>query len=72
MIKKVMSKKNRNKYSVRIQPTDNVTGKRISWPVKYADTKKAAVKIERQMWQEYEDGLNPSDSTVAFAKDFQP
>ena len=66
-----MSKKNRNKYSVRIQPTDNVTGKRISWPVKYADTKKAAVKIERQMWQEYEDGLNPSDSTVAFAKDFQ-
>ena len=71
MIKKVMSKKNRNKYSVRIQPTDNVTGKRISWPVKYADTKKAAVKIERQMWQEYEDGLNPSDSTVAFAKDFQ-
>ena len=66
-----MRKKNRNKYSIRIQPIDSVTGKRISWPVQYADTKKAAVKIERQMWQEYEDGLNPSDSTVVFAKDFQ-
>ena len=71
MIKKVMKGKNRNKYQIRIQPTDSVTGKRISWPVQYADTKKAAVKIERQMWQEYESGLNLNDSRVVFAEDFQ-
>lgn len=71
MIKKVMKGKNRNKYCIRIQPTDSVTGKRISWPVQYAGSKKAAVKIERQMWQEYESGLNLNDSKVVFAEDFQ-
>lgn len=71
MIKKVTKGKYRNKYRIRIQPTDNVTGKRISWPVQYAESKKEADKIERQMWQEYEEGLNPNDAKVIFADDFQ-
>lgn len=36
MIKKISSKK----YYVRIQPRDKETGKRISWPAKYAKNKK--------------------------------
>lgn len=71
MIKKVKTGKYRDKYQVRIQPTDNITGKRISWAVQYADTEKEAKKIERQMWAEYESGLNPSDGKVVFAIDFQ-
>lgn len=71
MIRKITKGKYRNKYQVRIQPTDNVTGKRISWPVQYAESKKEADKIERQMWQEYEEGLNPNDAKVIFADDFQ-
>ena len=71
MIKKVTKGKYKDKYQVRIQPTDNITGKRISWTVQYAGTEKEAKKIERQMWAEYESGLNPSDGKVVFANDFQ-
>lgn len=71
MIKKVTKGKYKDKYQVRIQPTDNITGKRISWTVQYANTEKEAKKIERKMWAEYESGLNPSDGKVVFAVDFQ-
>lgn len=71
MIKKLTSGRNANKYLVRIQPTDQVTGKRICWPIKYTITRKEAIKAERQMWAEYESGLNPSDGKVVFASDFQ-
>lgn len=71
MIKKVKTGKYKDRYQVRIQPTDSITGKRISWTVQYADTEKEAKKIERQMWAEYESGLNPSDGKVVFAVDFQ-
>ncbi|WP_366517200.1 hypothetical protein [uncultured Lactobacillus sp.] len=71
MIKKVKTGKYKDKYQIRIQPTDSITGKRISWAVQYADTEKEAKKIERQMWAEYESGLNPSDGKVVFANDFR-
>lgn len=71
MIKKVTKGKNKNKYQVRIQPIDKNTGKRISWPISYEKTKKEAVKVERQMWAEYESGLNPNNGKVIFADDFK-
>ena len=49
MIKKIQKGKYAGQWQVRIQPIDKQTGKRISWPVQYADTKKEAVKLERQL-----------------------
>ncbi|CAM3163269.1 Site-specific recombinase XerD [Lactobacillus bombicola] len=71
LFKKLKVGKHANEYLVRIQPTDKVTGKRINWPVKYADNRKNAIKLERQMWAEYESGLNPNDGKVVFADDFK-
>jgi integrase len=71
MIKKAKNGKHKDEYQVRIQPIDKITGKRINWPVMYAATKKEAVKIEREMWAEYESGLNPKDGKVVFADDFE-
>ena len=71
MIKKVIKGKHVGQWKVRIQPVDKATGKRISFPVQYANSKKEAVKLERNLWAEYEDGLNFSDGKVSFAKAFQ-
>lgn len=71
MITKVKNGKHVGKWKVRIQPVDEITGKRISFPVKYADSKKEAVKLERKLWAEYEDGLNLSDGNAIFADTFQ-
>lgn len=71
MIKKVEKGKNAGKWKVRIQPIDKITGKRISFPLQYADSKKEAVKLERQLWAEYENGLNLSDGNAVFADEFQ-
>ena len=71
MIKKVMKGKQAGKWRVRIQPVDKVTGKRISFPLQYANSKKEAVKLERQLWAEYESGLNLSDGNAVFAEEFQ-
>ena len=71
MITKFKNGKNVGKWKVRIQPVDKVTGKRISFPVKYADSKKEAVKLERKLWAEYEDGFNLSDGNAVFADAFQ-
>lgn len=71
MITKVKNGKHVGKWKVRIQPVDKITGKRISFPVKYADSKKEAVKLERKLWAEYEDGFNLSDGNAIFADAFQ-
>lgn len=71
MIRKVKNGKHVGKWKVRIQPVDKITGKRISFPVKYADSKKEAVKLERKLWAEYEDGLNLSAGNAIFADAFQ-
>ena len=71
MITKVKNGKHVGKWKVRIQPVDKVTGKRISFPVKYANSKKEAVKLERKLWAEYEDGFNLSDGNAVFADAFQ-
>lgn len=71
MFKRLKEGKHANEYLIRIQPTDKVTGKRINWPVKYTDNRQDAIKLERQMWAEYESGLNPSNGKVVFADDFK-
>ena len=47
MIRKIEKGKYKNKWQIRIQPIDKVTGKRISCPVEYTDTKKEAISLER-------------------------
>lgn len=71
MIKKVLKGKHKNSYLVRIQPRDRVTGKRVSFPVKYAATKKQAVALEKSMWSEYKQGLNLANGKAVFAEAFQ-
>lgn len=50
MIKKVIKGKHVGQWKVRIQPVDKATGKRISFPVQYANSKKEAIKLERNLW----------------------
>ena len=71
MIKKVINGKNKGKWVVRVQPTDHVTGKRISLPLKYVDTKTEAKRQEEQIWKEYKAGLNLGDGKAVFAESFQ-
>ncbi|TVU93494.1 tyrosine-type recombinase/integrase [Lactobacillus gasseri] len=71
MIKKIDKGKHKGEYQVRIQPRDKVTGKQISWPVQYANTKQNAIKLERKMWADFEDGLNFGDANSIFADEFQ-
>lgn len=71
MFKRVKEGKHANEYIVRIQPTDKITGKRINWPVKYTESRQEAIKLERQMWAEFEAGLNPAEGKAIFADDFQ-
>lgn len=61
----------KDKFYVRIQPRDAVTGKRITWPAAYAKNKTEAKKLEKQMWDEYKSGLNLGDSNAIFAEAFQ-
>lgn len=59
------------KWQVRVQPVDPITGKRLSLPVKYVDTKREAEQVAKQIKAEYEDGLNLSDGKAVFAESFQ-
>lgn len=54
-IQQIKSGKNAGKYRVRIQPTDNKTGKTIPIPSKVTKTssKREAKQLEEQMWVEY-------------------
>lgn len=71
MIKKIQKGKYAGKWQVRIQPVDKQTGKRISWPVKYTDTKREAVTVERKMWLDYENGFRPTESSTIFVDAFK-
>lgn len=54
-ITQIKSGKNAGKYRVRIQPTDNETGKTIPIPSKVTKTssKREAKQLEEKMWVEY-------------------
>jgi integrase len=70
MIKKV-NKTSEKVYLIRIQPRDQITGKRVSFPIQYSKTKAEATKIEADMWQEFKSGLNLGDANAVFAEEFQ-
>lgn len=61
----------KNKYYIRIQPRDPITGKRVNLPANYAKTRKEAQKLEKQMKTDYKSGLNLSDGNAIFAESFQ-
>lgn len=71
MIKKKTAGKHKGEWVVRIQPINKITGKRESWPIKYAKTKKAAIALERKLWADYENGMQLADSNAIFADEFQ-
>ncbi|NRN74891.1 MAG: Integrase [Lactobacillus helveticus] len=70
MIKKV-NKTSEKVYLIRIQPRDQITGKRVSFPIQYSKTKAEAAKIEADMWKEFKSGLNLGDANAVFAEEFQ-
>ncbi len=70
MIKKVEKGKYKNKWQVRIQPIDKVTGKRVSCPVEYTDTKKEAISLERKMWLKFENLAQPTKGNDVFSDAF--
>lgn len=67
--------KNKGKYRVRIQPTDNETGKTIPIPSKVTKTssKREARQLEERMWVQYREhkemNLNVLDQPLAKALD---
>lgn len=71
MIKKMTTGKHKGEYQVRIQPINKITGKRESWPVDYASNRKTAKSLERQMWADYEEGLQLANGSAIFADEFQ-
>lgn len=70
-ILKVKSGKYKGKYRIRIQPVDPVTRKRITIPVKYAETRREAKEKEQDMWFEYKANLNLGERDAIFADSFQ-
>lgn len=70
MIKKV-NKTSEKVYLIRIQPRDQITGKRVSFPIQYSKTKAEAAKIEADMWKKFKSGLNLGDANAVFAEEFQ-
>lgn len=70
MITKITTGKHKGEFQVRIQPVDPATGKRISWPVQYAKTKRDAKKIEGQLWSRLDEGEDLSHANDVFADAF--
>ena len=56
---------------MRIQPINKITGKRESWPVAYASNRSNAKALERQMWADYEEGMQLADGNTVFAEEFR-
>lgn len=71
MIKQKSTGNHAGEFQVRIQPINELTGKRENWPIGYAKTKRAAKAMERQMWADYQDGLNRADGNAVFAEQFR-
>ena len=71
MIKKMTTGKHKGEYQVRIQPINKITGKRESWPVAYASNRSNAKALERQMWADYEEGMQLADGNTVFAEEFR-
>ena len=71
MIKKMTTGKHKGEYQVRIQPINKITGKRESWPVAYASNRSNAKALERQMWEDYEEGMQLADGNTVFAEEFR-
>lgn len=63
--------KHKGEFQVRIQPVNKITGRRESWPVQYAKTRRTATTLERKMWADYENGLNLADGNSIFAVEFR-
>lgn len=70
MIKLVKIGKHKGQYQIRIQPVDPVSGKRVSWPVQYADTKRKAKQIEGKLWSRLDEGEDLSHANDIFADAF--
>lgn len=62
--------KHKGDFQIRIQPINKITGKRESWPVQYASTKREAKSIERQMYADYENGFQLADGNTVFYEAF--
>lgn len=64
-ISKINKGKYEGKYRVRIQPTNEITGKVVSFPSRVVNTKTEAKKAERLMWAEYasQEGITFRDAT---------
>ena len=71
MIKKMTTGKHKGEYQVRIHPINKITGKRESWPVAYASNRSNAKALERQMWADYEEGMQLADGNTVFAEEFR-
>lgn len=71
MITKMTTGKHKGEYQVRIQPINKITGKRESWPVAYASNRSNAKALERQMWADYEEGMQLADGNAVFAEEFR-
>lgn len=71
MIKQKNSGKHKGQWLVRIQPVNKITGKRESWPIQYAKTKKQAKLLEAKMWADYQEGFNQADGNAIFAEEFK-
>lgn len=71
MIKKMTTGRHKGEYQVRIQPINKITGKRENWPVDYASNRSTAKALERQMWADYEEGMQLADGNAVFVEEFR-
>lgn len=69
-ITKITAGRFAGKYRIRVQPVDRITGRRYSLPTKYATTKRAAEKIERQLWAKAESDYDSVTAKMNFARCF--
>ena len=63
--------RHKGEYQVRIQPINKITGKRENWPVDYASNRSTAKALQRQMWADYEEGMQLADGNAVFAEEFR-